>query len=330
MAKTKLDWLREAKALGLNVTPKDKIADIKAAIQAALSKDRLSAEAVVATAETKPEVAKAGKRSHKALDEAEAQAAKAVKKLEKPAAPAEAASRKRGPAPKVRNQLERRGKNYRGVYAKIDRSQSYELKPAMQLMMDTATTKFDSTVELHIRLGVDPKQADQNIRDVVSLPHGSGKKLRVAVFAPAEQHEAAKSAGADIVGEGDFLAKLDKNELGFDVLISTPQVMSQLGKYAKLLGPKGLMPNPKSGTVANNVGEAVKAAKAGRVEFRVDAQGIVHVGIGKVSFGADKLAANAQAVIDAVKAAKPASVKSGYIVSGFVATSMGPSARLSL
>lgn len=328
MAKTKLDWLKEAKALGLELTPKDKIADIKTAIEAASAKPAKPA----AKDQAKPAAptAKAGKRSKKAIEETEAAAAKAAKKLKEAEETPEAAVPKRGPAPEIRSRLQRRGKSYQKVYDKIDRSQAYELNDALKLMIDTTTTKFDSTVELHLRLNVDPKQADQNIRDVVALPHGSGKSLRVAVFAPAEQHAAAKAAGADEVGEADFLTKLDKNQLDFDVLISTPQVMSQLGKYAKLLGPKGLMPNPKSGTVTNNVAEAVKAAKAGRVEFRVDAQGIIHVGIGKVSFGAEKLAGNAQAVIDAVKAAKPASVKSGYIVSAFLATTMGPSARLSL
>jgi len=328
MAKTKLDWLKEAKALGLELTSKDKIADIKTAIEVASAKpSKLSAEA---EPKSITPTAKAGKRSKKAFEEAETKAAKEAKKQASTDEAELVPEPKRGPAPKARSRLQRRGKGYKNVYAKIDRSQSYELSDALKLMIETATTKFDSTVELHLRLNVDPKQADQNIRDVVALPHGSGKSLRVAVFAPPEQHAAAKEAGADTVGEADFLTKLDKNQLDFDVLISTPQVMSQLGKYAKLLGPKGLMPNPKSGTVTNSVAEAVKAAKAGRVEFRVDAQGIIHVGVGKVSFGADKLAQNVQAVIDAVKAAKPASVKSGYIISAFMATSMGPSARLSL
>jgi large subunit ribosomal protein L1 len=330
MAKTKQDWLKEAKELGLEVTPKDKIADIKAAIEAAAAKPaKTPAEKSL---KGTPVIAKAGKRSRKGQEEAEAKTAKEARKhreLDEPAAE-ETKKPKSGPAPRSRSVLERRGRKYREAHAKIDRTRTYELDEAIKLMEQTAATKFDSTVELHLRLNVDPKQSDQNIRDVVSLPHGSGKSVRIAVFAPTEQHEAAKAAGADIVGEQDFLKQLDKGQINFDVLISMPQVMGQLGKYAKLLGPKGLMPNPKSGTVTNNVAEAVRAAKTGRVEFRVDAQGIIHVGIGKVSFGSEKLAANAKAVVDAVKSAKPASVKSGYLISAYLSTTMGPSARLSL
>lgn len=332
MAKTKQDWLKEAQALGLNVTPKDKIADIKAAIESASSKPKQSDEPKEIMQPATPEPTKAGKHSRKGQEEAEVKALKEARKrheLDEPDSEVNKAP-KRGPVPKTKSRLERRGKKYQEAYKLIEPDKTYELEDAVKTAVSTSKTKFDATVELHLRLGVDPKQSDQNIRDVVSLPHGTGKTVRVAVFAPSDQHAAAKTAGADVVGEQDFLNQLDKGQLDFDVLISTPQVMSMLGKYAKVLGPKGLMPNPKSGTVTNNVAEAVKSAKGGRLEFRVDAQGIIHAGVGKVSFGSDKLAANTQAVIDAVRAAKPASVKSGYIVGAHLSTTMGPSVKLSL
>lgn len=344
MAKNKQDWLKEAKALGLKVTPKDKIADIKAAIAAVNSKQPTvtSQERSVKSQDTAeqtpgselpaPTMAKAGKRSRKGLEVAEEKVEKEARKRGelKDEAKQSLSKPKKGPAPKTRSRLERQGKRYQAAFAKVDQSKEYNLDEALALAVETSLTKFDAAVELHVRLNVDPKQSDQNIRETVSLPHGNGKTLRVAVFAPTDHHAAATKAGADIVGEKDFLAKLDKAELDFDVLISTPQVMSLLGKYAKLLGPKGLMPNPKSGTVTNKVAEAVAAAKAGRVEFRVDPQGIIHCGVGRVSFGATKLKANAQVVLDAVKAAKPASVKSGYVMSVFVTTSMGPSIKVTL
>ena len=194
----------------------------------------------------------------------------------------------------------------------------------MDLALKTSTVKFDASVELHVNLGVDPKQADQNIRGIVVLPHGTGKKLRVAVLASQAEQLKAKDAGADIVGEADFIEQLKKENLNFDVLISTPQLMAQLGRFAKLLGPKGLMPNPKSGTVAKDVAKAVKEAKSGRIEFRVDRQGIVHCVIGKVSFGAPKIYENIITVIEAIKSAKPASVKVTFIEAMSLTTAMGP------
>lgn len=337
MAK-KAELLKEASRLGIEVTEKNTIAQIEAAIKSATLKPaakakadstKITNEASDTQAEAKANLAKAGRRSRKGLEEAEVKAEKEARRRGEIEETSSATARpKKGPAPKARTHLERRGKKYREAHSKIDRSKLYNLTEAMQFSITASTTKFDATVELHVRLNVDPKQSDQNIRDIVSLPHGTGKTLRVAVFAPEDKHDSAKKAGADLVGEKDLLAKLDKGELDFDVLISTPQVMSQLGKYAKLLGPKGLMPNPKSGTITNNVAEAVKAAKGGRVEFRVDPQGIVHVGIGKVSFGEAKLGENAKVVLDAIKGAKPASVKSGYIQSVFVATTMGPSIQV--
>ncbi|HEV2412358.1 MAG TPA: 50S ribosomal protein L1 [Candidatus Saccharimonadales bacterium] len=223
---------------------------------------------------------------------------------------------------------ERRSKKYKEAAKKIDSSKSYNLKEAVGLAKGTSTTKFDGSVELHIKLGVDPRHADQNIRATVNLPHGTGKTTRVAVFAPADQHEAAKKAGADIVGEEDFLQLLDKEQIDFDILIATPQLMARLAKYAKLLGPRGLMPNPKSGTVSAKVADAVKLAKAGRVEFRVDKQGIVHQAIGKVSFEEPQLLENAQALIKVIQDAKPASVKGVYLQTIYIASTMGPGVRI--
>jgi large subunit ribosomal protein L1 len=271
------------------------------------------------------QLAKAGKRSAKAVKEAEQKQAKEEKK----ASQAESDQ----PKPKTvhqppRSRLERRSKKYKEVYKLIDPKKSYSLSEAAQLAAKTSTTKFDATVELHVRLGVDPKQSDQNIRGMVSLPAGTGKSLTIAVFADPSQLEAAKKAGAAIVGGDEFLQQLDKGELNFDILISTPGNMPKLGKYAKLLGPKGLMPNPKSGTVAEDVSKAVKEASSGRTEYRVDPNGIAHVAIGKVSFGADKIKQNLEAVVGALKANKPSSLKGIYILSAYVSTSMGPSIAL--
>ena len=181
---------------------------------------------------------------------------------------------------------------------------------------------------MHVRLNVDPRQADQNIRTTVSLPHGTGKTIRVAVFAPEADHKAAQAAGADIVGDDTFIAQLDKELIDFDILVATPQYMPKLGKYARLLGPRGLMPNPKSGTVATDVAKAVKEAKAGKVEYRVDKQAIVHLGIGKVSFGAEKLAENAKSFFESLQSQKPTSLKGGYVKSITIASTMGPGVKV--
>ncbi|MGH7196447.1 MAG: 50S ribosomal protein L1 [Candidatus Saccharimonadales bacterium] len=224
--------------------------------------------------------------------------------------------------------MERRGKNYRKVAELIEKDKAYNLKDAIELATKTNVGKFDGTIELHINLNVDPRQADQNIRGTVSLPNGTGKSIRVAVFAGADQHEAAKKAGADIVGEDDFLQKLDKEQLDFGVLISTPKLMAKLGKYARLLGPRGLMPNPKSGTVTTNIVKAVTEAKAGKVEYRVDKQGIVHQGVGKVSFGGNKVYENAKAFLDNLTSSKPASVKGAFVKGIAVSTTMGPGIKV--
>ena len=179
-----------------------------------------------------------------------------------------------------------------------------------------------------MRLNVDPKQADQNIRETLQLPAGTGKTVRVAVFGEEDDVAAAKKAGADVAGAEEFLQQLDKGVINFDVLIATPTVMAKLGKYARVLGPKGLMPNPKSGTVTKDVTKAIEQAKAGKVEFRVDETGIVHLGAGKVSFGADKLFQNVQAVFASLKAAKPNSIKGNYVNTIYFTTTMGPSIKV--
>lgn len=279
-----------------------------------------SAEAVKATA-------KAGKRSAKAVKEAEEKQAKEERKVTKAEADQADTKPKQKQNP-PRSQFERKGKQYRKLAEQIDKTKLYSLSEALDLAVKTSPVKFDATVELHIRLGVDPRHADQNIRDMVVLPAGTGKSVRIAVMADPEAADAAKKAGAEIVGEEAVLGLLDKGTFDFDVLIAQPTMMAKLGKYARVLGPKGLMPNPKSGTVAADVAKAVKEAKAGRVEYRVDSTGIVHLGIGKVSFGSTKLEQNARAVLDSLKAAKPASLKGSYVLAVFATTSMGPSVSI--
>ena len=275
---------------------------------------------------------KAGKRSAKAIKEAEEAEAKETRKATGDTTPVtpEAQANKQGPAPKTRPRIERRGKAYRKAAEQLEVGKAYTLEEALKLAGKTSVGTFDATVELHVNLGVDPRQADQNIRATVALPHGTGKKLRIAVFAPADQHASATKAGADYVGEEDFLQKLDKEELDFDILISTPQLMAKLSKYARMLGPRGLMPNPKSGTVTTNIAKAIAEAKAGRVEYRIDKQGIVHQGIGKVSFKSDQLFENAKAVMDSIRTARPANIKGTYIKNVTVTTTMGPGITVDL
>lgn len=269
--------------------------------------------------------AKAGKRSSKAVKESEEKQAKNERKEktsdDKPKPKAAQVSKTRA---------ERAGKKYREALKLIDKTKEYTLADALELAAKTSPVKFDASIELHINLGVDPKQADQNVRDTVALPAGTGKTVRIAVLAEADEAAKAKAAGADVVGEDQVFAKLDKEELDFDILIAAPSMMPKLGKYARLLGPRGLMPNPKSGTVSANAAEAVQQAKAGRVEYRVDQSGIIHLSIGKASFGKDKLNQNAEAVMASVRAAKPASLKNIYIKSLYVTSTMGPSIKVTV
>lgn len=317
MAK-KAELLEKAHELGLEVTEKNTIAEIEAALETAGVKEEKHA-------------AKAGKRSEKAEREAAEKLEKEARKEAGDTTPQSEeaeANAKKGPKPVTRPRSERRGKNYRKVAEQVEKDKVYTLTEALELATKTNPVKFDASVEVHVRLGVDPRQADQNIRSTVSLPHGTGKTIRVAVFAPEGDHEAAKKAGADTVGDETFLKQLDKEELNFDVLVATPQYMPKLGKYARLLGPRGLMPNPKAGTVATDVAKAVSEAKAGKVEYRVDKQAIVHLSIGKVSFGAEKLAANAKAFFDSLQAQKPSSLKGGYVKSTSISTTMGPGIKV--
>lgn len=273
----------------------------------------------------KKTTAKAGKRSEKAIKEAEEKQAKEVRKTE---AKTDEAKKTVAPAPKTRSVLERKGKKFREVAKLVEKDKEYSLKDALDIAIKTSTTKFDSAVEVHIRLNVDPRQADQNIRANLVLPNGTGKTVRIAVFADADDAAKAKKAGADIAGIEEVTNALDKGTINFDVLIAVPTMMAKLGKYARLLGPRGLMPNPKSGTVTTNVVKAVEEAKAGRVEYRVDSTGIIHLGVGKVSFGEKKLEENINSVISSIKSAKPVSVKGTYFKTFYLATTMGPSIKV--
>ncbi len=331
MAK-KADLLAEAAKLNLEVTEKNTIAEIEAAITNAATEAPVEVTEVAEETAKAEEVqtAKAGKRSAKALAEAEAKAEKEARKEsgDTSSQSGEEETVKKGPRPVTRPILERRGKNYRKVAEKVEAAKLYTLEEAVTLASETNPSKFDASVEVHVRMNVDPRQADQNIRATVSLPHGTGKTIRVAVFAPEADHKAATAAGADVVGDDTFLAQLEKETVDFDILIATPQYMPKLGKYARLLGPRGLMPNPKSGTVATDVAKAVTEAKAGKVEYRVDKQAIVHLSVGKVSFGADKLVENAKAFFDSLQSQKPSSLKGGYVKSITVSTTMGPGIKV--
>lgn len=284
-----------------------------------------SAKEVAEAPEASEKFAKSGKKSKKHLEEVKAEEERQERKAEKAAADAEAAKKPKGAAPKVRPILERRGKKYQEAYKLVDKKKVYSLKDAVELAIKSSPVKFDATLEAHVRLGVDPRQADQNIRTTIVLPNGNGKKVRVAVFAPLDEAKKAQAAGADIAEDEEFLKRLEKGAIEFDVLVSTPQYMPKLGKYARLLGPKGLMPNPKAGTVTTDVEKAVKEAKAGKVEYRIDKQSIVHIGLGKVSFGDKKLLENANTFFESLKAQRPASIKGQYVKSVYLTTTMGPS-----
>ena len=286
------------------------------------------AEVAESTEITEPETyAKSGKKSKKHAEEVKAEEERQARKAERAALEA-AGEKPKGAKPVTRPRIERRGKKYQEAFKLVEKGKVYTLKDALDLAIKTSPVKFDATIEAHARLGVDPRQADQNIRTTIVLPNGNGKTVRVAVFAPLDVCKTAKAAGADIAEDEEFLKQLDKGVIDFDVLISTPQYMPKLGKYARLLGPKGLMPNPKAGTVTMDVEKAVKESKAGKVEYRVDKQSIVHIGLGKVSFGADKLLENANTFFDSLKSQKPASLKGTYVKSVFITTTMGPSIEI--
>lgn len=281
-----------------------------------------------AEAAAEEHITKAGKHSAKAIREAEEEEARQAAKLEREKAEAEGLEAPKPPKRQMPNPLHQHGKKYRAAAELVEKGKSYDLTTALELAGKTATTKFDSSVEIHVNLGVDPRQADQMVRATVVLPHGTGKTIRVAVFVDGKDAEAATAAGADITGTASLLADIEAGKLNFDLLIAPPAAMAQLGKVAKVLGPRGLMPNPKAGTVTADVAKAVSDAKAGKVEFRIDKQAIVHQAIGKVSFDANKLHENADAFLSAILKAKPASTKGTYVKGLVITTSMGPGIRV--
>ena len=222
-----------------------------------------------------------------------------------------------------------RGKKYQNSAKQIDRTTQYEAKEAFELICKTASAKFDETVELHVKLGVDSRHADQQVRGAVVLPHGTGRTVRVLVFAKGDKADAAREAGADYVGEMDMVEKIQKeNWFDFDVVVATPDMMGVVGRLGKVLGPKGLMPSPKAGTVTPNVTQAVNEIKAGKVEYRLDKTNIIHCPIGKVSFGPEKLGDNLNALMGAIVKAKPAAAKGQYVKSCVAASTMGPGVKL--
>ena len=219
-------------------------------------------------------------------------------------------------------------KRKQALLAKIDKNKKYSLSEAVATVKDLQSAKFDETVEVALNLNVDPRHADQMIRSSVVLPHGTGKKVTVAVFAKGDKIDEAKEAGADLIGDDELLAKIQNGEINFDIVIATPDMMGVLGRVARILGPKGLMPNPKTGTVTPNVAEAVKNAKGGQVNFRVDKKGNIHAGIGKASFDADKLEENLRVFVTKINKLKPASAKGRYILNGALSLTMSPSVAL--
>ena len=332
----------KAKALGLQ-TAKLTIAQLQAAITEAETQTEPAeikdadetpepaAEATEAIEENDQDeevrFAKAGRRSQKQILETEAEEARQTRK--KQGEEGEKAPTKPAVKP-PRPRSERRSKKYKKATKKIDSKKVYDTIEALELVLQTSTTKFDSSVDLVVSLGVDVKKAEQNVRDFVLLPSGSGKKIRIAVLADNDAAKQALEAGASIAGNEVFLQQLEKGVIDFDILIAMPRLMVQLSKYAKLLGPKGLMPNPKSGTISKDVARAVKEALAGRLEYRLDENGLIHASIGKVSFGPQKLKDNLTAVLTSIENNRPVSFKGIYIRSIHLSTTMGPSLRTTL
>ena len=224
--------------------------------------------------------------------------------------------------------MPKHGKNYQNSLKEVDRQTLYEPEQALELVKKLAKAKFDETVEVAVKLGVDPRHADQQIRGAVVLPHGTGKTRSVLVFAKGEKAKEAEAAGADFVGAEDMVEKIQGGWFGFDVAIATPDMMGELGKIGRLLGPKGLMPNPKTGTVTFDIDRAVKEVKAGKIEYRIDKTSIIHVPIGKVSFDLDKLQDNFKTIMDVLIKAKPASAKGQYVKSVVVSSTMGPGVKI--
>jgi len=219
-------------------------------------------------------------------------------------------------------------KRKEALLAKIDKEKNYSLEEAVNTIKDLKSAKFDETVEIALNLNVDPRHADQMIRSSVVLPHGTGKNVTVAAFAKGDKIDEAKEAGADIIGDDELLAKIQNGEIDFDIIVATPDMMGVLGRVARILGPKGLMPNPKTGTVTPNIGEAVKNAKAGQVNFRTDKKGNIHAGIGKVSFTQEQIKENLEAFLTKINKLKPASAKGRYITNAALSLTMSPSINL--
>ena len=227
--------------------------------------------------------------------------------------------------------MPKHGKRYEALIAKVDRNKQYTIDEAAALVKDIATAKFDETVEVHFRLGIDPRKSDQNVRGTVALPHGTGRSVRVAVITKGENVQAAEAAGADVVGSDELIDRIAGGFMEFDSVVATPDMMAAVGqKLARLLGPRGLLPNPKSGTVGPDVAGMVKSLKAGRIEFRNDKTGVVHAPIGKASFEPGNLSENYASLISALEAAKPGSAKGVFLRSAFLTTTMGPSIQLTL
>ncbi|PIE65817.1 MAG: 50S ribosomal protein L1 [Deltaproteobacteria bacterium] len=224
--------------------------------------------------------------------------------------------------------MPKHGKKYRAATEKVERHTRYDLLDAVKLVKETSYTTFDATVEVSVRLGVNPRHADQMVRGAVVLPHGTGKSVRVAVFAKGDKAREAEEAGADVVGQMDLVDKIKEGWLEFDKAIATPDMMGTVGRIGRILGPRGLMPNPKSGSVTFDIAQAVSEAKGGKVDFRVEKAGIIHAGVGKVSFSADKLAANIRALYDRLIKLKPATVKGTYVRGITIAATMGPGVKV--
>jgi large subunit ribosomal protein L1 len=220
------------------------------------------------------------------------------------------------------------GKKYKAAVSKLPEGKEYTIAEAVAKIKEVTTTKFDSTLDVAMRLGVDPKQPDQAVRGTVALPHGTGKTIRVLVMCKANKEEEAKAAGADFVGLAEYVEKIQGGWTDIDVIVATPDVMAEVGKLGKALGPRGLMPNPKSGTVTMDVAKAVRELKGGKIEFRVDKTGIIHAGVGKMSFESKKLTENAEILINAVMRAKPSSAKGVYLKSIYLSSTMSPSVKI--
>jgi large subunit ribosomal protein L1 len=227
--------------------------------------------------------------------------------------------------------MPKQGKRYRSIYTKVDRTRTYSATEAAELVKELATAKFDETVEAHFRLGIDPRKSDQGIRGTVALPHGTGKNIRVLAIVQSDQVAEAEEAGADLVGGEDIIERILSGWMEFDVVVATPNMMGQIGsKLGRVLGPRGLLPNPKSGTVGMNVGEIVGQLKAGRIEFRSDKTGVVHATIGKASFEPEKLAENLETLRTALEAVKPEGSRGVFLRTAYVSSTMGPSVRVTV